>query len=1124
MSNIHPPLSTLSPYALLDRHPVPVWILASGSLQVLYANPAACDLYGYSATTFRQLFFTDLFPEACRPIFPQVLERSAAAGLGHFRQLTADGTPVTVALFATAMEEEEAWQITAMDVSSCHDQKLQLEEERERYQVFMEQSSLGIYRQELPVPVSVNEQEDVVLERLLQARIAECNGAMAGMYGFESTSALLGKPAIELFDLSNPANLDFLRQFIRNGFRVHNGQSHEKDCNGRSVHFLNSAVGIIEDGCLVRVWGWQTDITDIKAIEERNTVLANLVEETSGVLTTADAEFRPLTWNRAAEKVYGLKEEQVIGRNLRELLTIEYKDATQQEVRQLIESRGEWRGEMSFVRPTDGRTITLLTTFKQLHSNNNFIGYIISGADITEQVERESRLQESENRFRELADHTPVMIWMTDEKGLTTYLNRSWLHFTGEDISGKSGAAWAALVHPEDREEAIRQYRLSYDRREGLSLVYRLRTAGGRYRWVKDVSAPRFLGNGTFLGYIGSVVDIDEQKHIEEQLRYQATMLENVSDIVVSTDSDFRVVAWNKAAEKYYHIPSSEATGRKMGDLIHFQFQGTTREEALNALLEEGFWSGEVSLENEDGPLYFLQSVKQLHNAEGRGIGYLAIGRDITERKRIEARLAESEQFYRTLIADSLDTTLLLDEEGKITYSSPAVRHILGYEVDEVIGRNAFEFVHTDDLVRAFESFQREIVENPEVKFVIIRVRKKSGEWIWCMARGHNLLGNPSIRSIVVYLHDDTLRKRASEALKESESRFRSLIRDLQVGVFLCDAGGQITTCNEALAAMVGIGEEAILGRSVYEIMSDKMIDERGLPIPRQLRPLTKALQLRQSVKGAVVGVSHPVTGSRAWIMVNADPVLDEKDQLKHVVCSVMDITERKKLEKQLLAEQMAHQKQLTQATIDGQEKERQEIGKELHDNFGQQLTTIKLFLDLARSQAGEGAQEMLSMALKGILDVINAIRSMSRSLVPHTLTDLGLTESVAELADSLERTQLLRIQLDAGGFDEEVLAANQRLALFRIIQEQLNNITRHAEARQAWIILRTTVREVVLTIRDDGKGFDTNTLRKGLGFTNISNRAGLFNGSVEISSGEGQGCTVRVSLPLHSEASASLN
>jgi signal transduction histidine kinase len=231
-----------------------------------------------------------------------------------------------------------------------------------------------------------------------------------------------------------------------------------------------------------------------------------------------------------------------------------------------------------------------------------------------------------------------------------------------------------------------------------------------------------------------------------------------------------------------------------------------------------------------------------------------------------------------------------------------------------------------------------------------------------------------------------------------------------------------------------------------------------------------------------------------------------------------MNLTERKKLEQRLICEQINHQKQLTQATIDGQEKERTEVGKELHDNIGQQLTTVKLYLDMAKSGAASPSNpELLDMALKGVSDLINEVRAMSRSLVPPTLRDLGLIDSLHELVSSISRVQVITINLHYEGFEEESLEENKKLMFFRIIQEQLNNIIKHANATRATVSLAATTKAILLQIKDDGKGFDPKTVCKGIGFTNIRNRAELFGGKLEIISSPGKGSTVKVSIPqLH--------
>ncbi|HEV7333976.1 MAG TPA: PAS domain S-box protein [Flavisolibacter sp.] len=596
--------------------------------------------------------------------------------------------------------------------------------------------------------------------------------------------------------------------------------------------------------------------------------------------------------------------------------------------------------------------------------------------------------------------------------------------------------------------------------------------------------------------------------------RYDELLFQNVSEIIVITDLAFHVQAWNKAAENAYGIAACEAIGKSIGDLVQFRFLDTTQEESIADLRQKQVWKGRVSFTNREGEtFYFLQTVKYIFDNHGSAVGILALGHDITARQRAEEQLVKSEQFYRTLIADSLDLTMLLNAKGEITFSTPAIKRILGYTEEEVLHTNAFQYIHPEDLGWALQSFEREVEENPEIKFIVVRIQRKSGEWLWCMVRGHNMLNNPNINAVVIYIHDDTPRKLATEALLESEKRFRNLIRDLQIGVLLQNADGSIEMTNNAMCRMFDVNESVLLGGKIWELYTD-VTHEDGRRFLQEDRPSYRAMQTKTLVKNVVMGVWHPKQQERIWIIINADPILDEAGNVKRIVCSFTNITERKKLERKSFAEKMAHQRQLAQATIDGQEQERLEIGKELHDNIGQQLTTIKLFLDLAKATADEATQIMLNRALRNVTELINEVRSISRSLVPPTLKDLGFIDSVNDLIESLRCTQSIAVELDYYEFDEDKIPDNKKLALYRIIQEQLNNIIKHARAQQVAIILRLTAHNVLLQIKDDGIGFELEKVKRGLGLSNIHNRAELFGGKALFTSSPGNGCEVNVCLP----------
>lgn len=600
-------------------------------------------------------------------------------------------------------------------------------------------------------------------------------------------------------------------------------------------------------------------------------------------------------------------------------------------------------------------------------------------------------------------------------------------------------------------------------------------------------------------------------------LESQANILENVSDIIITTDSREMVKTWNRVAEQFYGIAEQDAIGKPISDLVTLEYENTTRELAVSEMKTNGIWKGEVAFENKSGEKkYLLNSIMLLKHNGYDDPGVLVVGRDITERKLAERNLAASEQFYRNLIANSLDGMLILNEEGIIHFVSPSVENILGYTREDIINKNAFIYIHPDDYAFTVNGFEQELNAQSVLKSIVVRLLHKNGHWIWCMLRGHNLVSNPFVNGMVIYFYDDTLRKNAREVLKESESRFRRLITDLQSGVMLMNAQMEITLCNKAGLELLGYkNEEKILGKTTSDLDWD-FVDENNLPLEFMQRPSYLAFQNKKAVKNVVMGLMQPHMKNRIWILVNAVPILNSDGELLHVITSFSDITERRKLEQKLRKEEINKQKQLTQATIDGQEKERKEIGKELHDNVGQQLTTTKLFLDIAKSHADNNVIEMINMAIKGVSDAINEVRSISRSLVPPTLGDLGLIDSVKELCQSLKRTQAFQIRFYHNGFDENKLPANQALMFYRIIQEQVNNIIKHSEARAVILKLGTENEHTVLVIVDNGKGFDPANHKKGLGLINMANRAELFNGKLEITTGVNKGCKIRVAIPFN--------
>ena len=236
--------------------------------------------------------------------------------------------------------------------------------------------------------------------------------------------------------------------------------------------------------------------------------------------------------------------------------------------------------------------------------------------------------------------------------------------------------------------------------------------------------------------------------------------------------------------------------------------------------------------------------------------------------------------------------------------------------------------------------------------------------------------------------------------------------------------------------------------------------------------------------------------------------------QLTRLLGFMQDITEKRKLEKELAEQALGQQKLITEVTIQAQEKERNELGRELHDNINQVLATVKMFLGIAAENPLR-QPELIGRSTTNINYAIEEIRKLSKSLVAPSLGDIGLIQALQELVDEINLSGTLNVNLVAELNGERRPDKNMELMLYRIAQEQLNNIRKYAKASKATLTLLSEGTQVFFAIADNGIGFDPSEKAQGIGIRNIRSRVDFYSGKMEIITAPGQGCTMNVTLPF---------
>lgn len=343
------------------------------------------------------------------------------------------------------------------------------------------------------------------------------------------------------------------------------------------------------------------------------------------------------------------------------------------------------------------------------------------------------------------------------------------------------------------------------------------------------------------------------------------------------------------------------------------------------------------------------------------------------------------------------------------------------------------------------------------------------------------------------------------KALARQQALFKALVERSPNMKTMVSPDGTILYSTPAITTVLGYSEKEFIGFKESQFVHPADINKLNEVINQTISnpDYIGKVQLRVLHKDG-----HYIWCDKTITNLLHDPYVNA------IVCNLWDIS-REKTSEEIIR----------MATIKGQEKERAQLGLELHDNINQILATANLYLDFAMPENPE-KRDILLKSKEFISMAVNEIRKLSHTLLPPALEEFGLVMALNELVNPLSATSGLQIEKHWDTFREEGLEKEQKLTIYRIAQEQLNNIIKHANARKVDISLRLIGNgdSIELTIKDDGDGFDQSEKRSGVGLRNIISRAGLFGGHVSVCSKPGDGCELKVVFPCSKAAYEEFN
>jgi two-component system, LuxR family, sensor kinase FixL len=426
----------------------------------------------------------------------------------------------------------------------------------------------------------------------------------------------------------------------------------------------------------------------------------------------------------------------------------EDREAREAAIRCALEAHGEYAIEYRVVLP-DGRLRWIGTRGHCVNGDNKTTRLIGVSMDVTGEKQAQDALRESEARFRAMADTAPVMIWMSGTDKLCTFFNKGWLDFTGRPLEQEIGNGWADGVYQEDFDRCLEVYVHSFETRHPFTMEYRLQRWDGEYRWVLDSGAPRFAPDGTFLGYIGSCIDITERKQAQDLFRL---VVEASPDGMVLVDSQGHIVLVNARAEKLFGYGREELLGQSIEFLVPERFRGEhpAYRAAFHASPAARAMSGgrQLFAQRKDGTEFPVEiGTSPIQSPEGSLVLHAIV--DITERKQAEAEARK----HREELAHLNRVAIMGEMVGSLAHE---LNQPLTGIVNNASAGRRFIAKGRADLPKLDSLFEAVVEDGRRAGGIIRGIRNMvhKGEQVRCAV---NL--NDIIASVLRFVHSDALER-----------------------------------------------------------------------------------------------------------------------------------------------------------------------------------------------------------------------------------------------------------------------------------------------------------------------------------------------------------------------------
>ena len=993
--------------------------------------------------------------------------------------------------------------VTFSDITKRKQVEAALQESNALLSLFLQHSPIFAYIKEVTPDAS----------RVLFA--SDNFNEMIGLPG----SAMQGKTMTELFPAEFAAKITRDDQAVLAKGEV---LKVDEELNGR--HYATVKFPIIQGGRSLLA-GYTIDITDrkqaeaaLRQSEERFRAIADFSPD---IISIFDREGRLVFTSAAAFKIHGYRAEELENRSTFDFIHPDDRPGVTAAFSRLLNDQAEEVKVQYRYRNANGSYKWMEAIGRNEIKNPQINGIIAISRDITERKQTEAALRDNELKFRQLADNITDVFWITSpDFKIMHYVSSGY-----EKIWGRSMASlysrpheWFDSILTEDKKRVADELAKLAGDTLTVQVEYRIARPNGEIRWIMDRAFTVRDAADKPVRRTGIAKDITESKQAEMELRQLNETLDQRVDertaALQESEERFRAIATNtpdhiliQDRKLRYQMVINPQLGLSEAEMIGkidrdlFKPADAAR---LTALKKRVLKTGkpvrlETPFPNLKGELEYFEGIyTPKRNATGKVDGLIGYFRNVTERKRSEETLKESEAKFSVAFKNSpTPMNISRVDNGLIVDANDAFIAITGYPRKEVINSNIKSLgIWANPKIRA--QIVKQLIDQGKVTDKEFQYRKKNGEvgtGIYSAHRIH-LKNVPHILSAV---KDITERKRAEGALLESERLHRLLFTNLLDALVTVEAPTwKIVVANPAAVKMFRARNvEQLLAAKPWELSPEFQPDGRPslqaarVVINKAMQQGTHSFEWRHR---RLNGEEFPASVLLSRVEVAGRTLVQG---------TVRDLTERVRLEQEVL---------------NISDWERRHIAQDLHDGLGQLLVGAGYLADSLRQDMTAKSEPWVPR-LNRIQAAINAAgkqaRDVARGVQPVEPEPNGLMTALAKLAQ--QTSELFHVRCDFKCHPPVNIEDRQTgTHLFRIAQESVTNAIKHGKAKRISLHLTQTPKQITLAIKDDGVGLTSSRQKKdGMGLRIMHYRAGIIGGTLTINNKSVIGTTVTCRVPV---------